>query len=1504
MTDREGEGTPPNAQPPSVRALSIPSAADPATLRWVEAEVELCLQRARGALEAYADGGAAASHLGDCLAALHIARGALELVECQPAAMLLEELETILGGIAQGVIGNTERVADAAVRALIKISDYVAWLARGNVSTPLVLLPLFNDLRAARGAPLLSEGALFTPQLTLPQGLPTTRRAVSGAALQRLARSLRSQFQHGLVEWYRGAAGADVGLARIARVLAILEQIAGPDRIWPLWWVASGVVGALRAERLDDGPAVRRIVGQLDICLRALADGSVDPARLQPPLKLLKNLLFLATRVSSPSGKRIETIRKAYALAPYVPGDEQRQRAERGFSGPGAETLQALAVPLRAEMRDLQATLDAWARSRTPPSDHSTVTTSLSRLGDCFGLLNCGSTRRGLQLAAERLAAVGSGADSGAALASAAEALLGASDALEGMLAAGLQDSGDPSHESDTRRGALQEAVVVEIYINLAGAKHLLTAPTTAIDAGFELDRFLNPARGALGMLGMVAQAGMLARWRDSAVRILEAHGGEPPHSQLALLAEGLLAVERHLGGCIGREPRRESAAALVERRLKLLEAAAETSLRTRTTPPPVSSSRPGVHADLPDASGDADVLAVFLSECDELIEEIRAHAVSWADDPQDRTALLELRRAFHTLKGSGRLMGVRNLAELAMAVEQLLGRVVDGMLAPSPALHEALGEACQLLPKVIVAPGDEESPAGPVDDIVGRMQRLEDQPPATGLATPVLAAASRASRPTTSAEDQLQRLFVAETAEILDDCDAVMQKLKRDPADVALINELRREVHTLKGSAHVAGATVLGDLGHAMESALALLAEGLAPSSLAFLALMEECLDRLSDQLDLVRAGRPLAPVDDLVARIETCVHAGASVPPPAGVPNAALPLVLRNSVAYRDERIQVPIGLLDRLTGLAGELGVTQTQLAEGLSTLRASLAEMREAVRRVRTQARRLDRDTKPAAVGDGAEDAVQALQGERAASLRGLARAIAESSEDLHSLWQSLEAYADGTGSTVAQQSRAGTDLHNELTRARREPFSSYVPRLRRIVRRTLAEMGKQGELVIHGETVEVDRLLMGRLVPALEHMLRNAVAHGIESPAERRARGKPEPGQIGIGLERGSGELLIRMNDDGAGLQREVIHRAAVSRGLLSPDAAVDDPALDEMILRPGFSTATELTRFSGRGLGLDVASSLVRQLGGQFRVESEPGQGTCFTLQLPLDTTLKQVLLVAVEDSVSALLTSNVAGLLESEMLARAFIPPDDVEHEGLRYRRISLARLLGGTRRESRRAPSTPAVLVRAGEERFALLVDAVVGRQEVVLSALGPAPAGSRHAIGATILADGRPANVLDVPAVVRAAVVERVRSSRTDGSAPRRTPVVLVADDSITVRQVTSRVLGREGMEVITAKDGIETLALLRENTPDILVLDIEMPRMDGFQVASAVRSDPRLQGLPIVMVTSRVGPKHSERARALGVDRYLGKPYAEQELIGHIRALLDTAAASPARVSTGT
>jgi chemosensory pili system protein ChpA (sensor histidine kinase/response regulator) len=414
-----------------------------------------------------------------------------------------------------------------------------------------------------------------------------------------------------------------------------------------------------------------------------------------------------------------------------------------------------------------------------------------------------------------------------------------------------------------------------------------------------------------------------------------------------------------------------------------------------------------------------------------------------------------------------------------------------------------------------------------------------------------------------------------------------------------------------------------------------------------------------------------------------------------------------------------------------------------------------------------------------------------------------------------------------------------------------------------------------------------------MLPPFEHMLRNAVVHGIELPEDRLVRGKAETGRIAVRLQREGAEVVITVEDDGAGLDIAAIRAKARHMGLLRPDQELTDEESLQLVLEPGFSTADRLTQQAGRGIGMDVVATEVKRLGGGLYIESTPGHGARFTIRLPFTLAITQALVVRVHDEFYALPVATVEGVarLPSPEIRRHLAEEHPTfEYGGHVYRFQHLGAFLGSgpsTLPETETALSV--ILVRAGEHSTALVTDELVGSREIVVKSVGPQVASVRGISGATILGDGRIVIILDMGALVRS----EWRSRTADVSVrPTRDDRIfaLVVDDSITVRRVTQRFLERNGMRVVTAKDGVEAMALLQEHTPDVLLLDIEMPRMDGYEVASHVRNDARLADIPIIMITSRVGDKHRARAIELGVDDYLGKPYQESQLLDAIEPLV--------------
>ncbi|WP_163143208.1 response regulator, partial [Arhodomonas sp. KWT] len=482
--------------------------------------------------------------------------------------------------------------------------------------------------------------------------------------------------------------------------------------------------------------------------------------------------------------------------------------------------------------------------------------------------------------------------------------------------------------------------------------------------------------------------------------------------------------------------------------------------------------------------------------------------------------------------------------------------------------------------------------------------------------------------------------------------------------------------------------------------------------------------------------------------------------------------------------------------------------------------------------------------------------------------------------------------------LLQQSRVNTELQDGLMRTRMVPFVNLVPRLRRIVRQAGRELGRQVELQVRGGEGEMDRSVLERMVPPLEHMLRNAVAHGIEPPEQRRREGKPEAGTITIEVAREGADVVLWLGDDGGGMNLEAISRRAVEKGLMTEGAALTQREIMQFVLEPGFSTASRVTQVAGRGVGLDVANAEIRQLGGSLEIDSREGEGTRFTVRLPFTLALNQGLLCQVGDETYAIPLSSIVGVVRAErsFLAGALASDEPVyyEYAGAQYEVVSLGGLLGaGTGVPDEGRALAPLVLVRAGEHAVALQVDTLLGSRDIVVKSPGPQVSTIPGIFGATILADGRVVLILDVGALMR--YRGRFLEGETQRSAPaprRERALVMVVDDSITMRKVATRLLERNGMEVITAKDGLDAVARLQEQTPDAVLLDIEMPRMDGYEFAAHMRNQPETRETPIIMITSRTGEKHRQRAMDTGVDRYLGKPYQETELLEALQELLET------------
>ena len=746
--------------------------------------------------------------------------------------------------------------------------------------------------------------------------------------------------------------------------------------------------------------------------------------------------------------------------------------------------------------------------------------------------------------------------------------------------------------------------------------------------------------------------------------------------------------------------------------------------------------------------------------------------------------------------------------------------------------------------------------------------------------------------------------VFFEEADEIMETVDQNIQDWSEEPTNLLFLENLLRGLHTLKGGARLSGLTMLGDLTHQFESFLIdVQASGGTIDDGMFDKLHDRhdelagLLNRTKEaiELDAVVAERqpePILPVEEVVVQ-----------PEPKSDLEADQAREPTRETAQRDSRagqemVRVGSVLLENLVNLAGESSIIRARLEQGMSDFTSALDEMETTIERVREQLRRLEIETETQVLfrqdfKDGPTyEEFDPLEMDRYSHLQQLSRGLSESASDMLDLKETLLVKARESETLLIQQARINTELQEGLMRTRMVPFNRLLPRLRRIVRQIAKELDKQVEFHAYNAEGELDRNLLERMVAPLEHMLRNAVDHGIESAELRRGNGKPEVGRIDLRLSREGGDVVIEISDDGAGIDIETVREKAVERGLMAADANLRDDEISQFVLAPGFTTAKSVTQISGRGVGMDVVHSAVKQLGGSINIYSRSGKGSRFVVRVPFTVSVNRALMVAVKEDIYAIPLNTIEGivLLTPAELEKLYAGEGKAfEYAGIAYRVRYLGHYLGRDFQSAQQRTSVPVVLVRSGDQSVAIHVDAVQGSREIVVKSLGAQFAGVGGISGATILGDGSVVVILDLLALIRG--TNKRGAARRGPSRSGRARCVMVVDDSVTVRKVTSRLLERQGMEVVVAKDGIEAVAMLQERRPDIMLLDIEMPRMDGFEVARLVRHDERLGTLPIIMLSSRTGEKHQEHASELGVNKFLGKPFQENELLATIDELVN-------------
>jgi chemotaxis protein histidine kinase CheA len=920
-----------------------------------------------------------------------------------------------------------------------------------------------------------------------------------------------------------------------------------------------------------------------------------------------------------------------------------------------------------------------------------------------------------------------------------------------------------------------------------------------------------------------------------------------------------------------------------------------------------------------------------FLNEADEWSRRLASALSEWAIDDA-HPPLAEALHWAHALAGSSATVGFTQLSVLAKTTEQLLERVGQGHFHHAD-LAQQLVKGADEMRRILhqFAAGFLKDPDA---SLLAQLQWLLQQPDDVQSVpdvpdVPVVTIVPVAPVTPSSADSQehtLAAIFAEEAAVLMPNLGMALRFWLLSPERVDQLEQRAqalRVLHTLKGSARLAEQWKLADQSHLLESAIESYAHAPSPEQSAALLAQYDAMhiQEIAQPADIAsihpasllitatEAGTLMEPASQpstpLLAPPATPAPARAILTVP-GLPPATLP-------PASGDVIRVKLGLIDRLINESGEIMIARARMQAEVQRSQHTLGEMSKQVVRLREQLRELELQTesqmqsRQAQVSDQAQ-VFDPLEFDRFTRTQELTRFMAEALGDISTLQRSLLRGLNATEDDLAAQSRQARDLQRNLLQTRMVAFDSIAERLHRLVRVTSQELSKSVELSIHGGLQEMDRSVLERVIPAFEHLLRNAIVHAIEPSAQRIAAGKPSAGQIRIDLTQHGNDVFVTVKDDGRGLDVEAVKAKAAS---LDPavvntlDSA--DPA--QLIFISGLSTAHNVSELAGRGIGMDVVKAQVLALGGRIEVDTQTGVGTAFRLILPLTTAVTQIVLVRTGNVMTAL----PANLVQSIVRAK----PDQLEQahrcgewplENQPCPFYTLGHLLQERSQAPLSAQNKPqtalqsVILLNSSNQMMALWVDEVLGNQEVVVKNLGPQLAQMPGLAGMTVLPTGETVLIYN-PVALATLYGVRLKAAQTTAAAqaghnPQAdsgtlatdkasvtplAPLVLAVDDSITMRRVLQRLLLREGYRVVQAADGKQALEVLRIEIPTLILSDVEMPRMDGFELLKQIRSSERMRAIPVVMITSRIADKHREHAKSLGANAYLGKPYSEEELI---------------------
>ncbi len=1639
-------------------------------LTWVKDEIDQALKSVLENLESFVANPGDTSVLRFSQTHLFQVSGALDMVGLQGCKRFCAEIEKVIGKIEKQVIASSEETIATLKQSIQVLDQYLQGLLSGSPDVPLKLFPALKTLAELQGE-AVTEPELFFPDTSIraPKSIPS--EDVEEDQIPSVVSKQRLVFQTALVQWLKTASAESLETMRGALENVQKTQKQAAQKTF--WWLTGVFTEVLAQPQIAGRNTVKLLCRQIDQQLRSLSQGNTKATG-----NLLRDILFYIAQ-SEPLTERISQVKELFELETLLPpdngsdapaikitdddlaifgvlrevianlrngwsaiaeGDKQELPAFTSQLGDAVVESQKLSQPVFPAMFETLHGLISAMSDEPAEQVFVEVAASLNLLQDVIADQHAfdHKTVQNIEAQTQRLQDILSGDISVQPISGQLEegTLLAMAQQIKDALQI-VEQSLDTFFRNPEERSSLkavakplEQVVAAFDMLDMATPTRIAAASAKLVEYFHEYPTLAKESAQkqfelvaeSLSMLGFFVDE--FPRMRPEALEALDA-------ALLRLEAEQNLLDSQAVAA-----PSADADAAAEKPPVEAGQAKPRKTQGKRKQAGPVTTESKSLGS----KPVDPELLEIFIAEAEEVLANVAQYLQALRVNSTDREALTEVRRGYHTLKGSGRTVGLNALGEVAWAVEKLLNVIIENDVLPSPnqlsfiekasaafsawvaeLLEKAasepdylewqsearaleaesakqkpaseaaevliggtrkisralfnifLGEARQHLETLKAQHAQlESSPVGfsseilirsahtlasnagatgfksisdlsralenwldvfsdewdaksitllgnvikSLSDMMDKVEALLEPKRASGLLTALKKATEKASlsvppaaaqpedaieaqtetikpaEPAIQAEipqpdindsivvsspldQELVSIFTEEARELVPQIGNELRAWRKAPEENNHPDALQRALHTLKGSARMAGQAEMGDVVHNME---------------------DRIIQALKRKVTPVDFDDMFQDVDKIGAFLEELTGESA-------VGRAATSTSPGRANNRRAQFLRLRADVLDRLINEAGEISIARSRMEREMQAFKHFSLDLTESVFRLRNYLRELEIETESQMQSrmtllQEAQEAFDPLEFDRFTRLQELTRMMAESVNDVSTIQNGLLINLDETESALQQQGRMNRELQYGLMDVRMVPFSLISERLHRIVRQTAHELDKSVDLSIDGESVEIDRSVLDKIGAPLEHLLRNSVGHGIESTADRIKNRKPKAGNIQLKVKRENDEIIITVADDGAGIKLDKVREKAIQNGLILEDQETNEQSLLAVIFEPGFSTASDVTQISGRGVGLDAVRGDITGLGGRIEVVNSPEHGAVFTIYLPVTLTVAQVVLVRAGAHLYALPSIMVEQLqkLKTELLAAAY-EAKAIHWADREYPIHYLSRLIGEADQEAEQQAYSPILLLRSGTNRIALHVDEIIGNQEIVMKPIGSQLARVPGITGATVMGDGKIVLIVNPVQMANREVIVVSQTKLFAVEAPSVIkPTVMVVDDSLTMRKVLSRTLEREGYIVITAKDGMDALQVLQETKPDIILLDIEMPRMDGFEFARNVRGDAETALIPIIMISSRTAEKHQNHAKELGVNAFLGKPVQDDDLLAEINIQLGESAVS--------